>query len=125
MNPWLLALSVLVLRTDAAEPDARRFHQLADESRIDALLHEDFAKAPKDLQARLGMVSERFLGTPYRQGPLGEGPEGEFDRDPVVDFKEADCTTFLEQTMALAIEGDLTAAKATLQKIRYKNGEIR
>src|SRR5262249_12310126 len=106
------------------QPDVRRYHELPDE-RIDELLREDFAKAPKDLRVRVGLVSERFLGTPYRQGPLGEGPDGGFDRKPLISFQEADCTTFIEHVMAMAIEGDRRRAKATLQKIRYKNGEVR
>jgi len=76
------------------------------------------------LQRRVEAVSERFIGTPYKLGPLGEGPDGLFDRDPLARFDEFDCTTFVETVMALSLESDLTAAEATLQKIRYKDGQI-
>jgi len=76
------------------------------------------------LQDRVAAVSEAFLGTPYRLGPLGEGPDGDFDRDPLYSFKELDCTTFVEEVMALSLESDLDRAKLLLQKIRYRNGVV-
>ena len=69
-------------------------------------------------------ISALFLGVPYKLGPLGEGPDGEFDRDPLIRFDAFDCTTFVETVMALALESDLDAAARTLQKIRYKDGQI-
>ncbi|MBI5881490.1 MAG: DUF1460 domain-containing protein, partial [Elusimicrobia bacterium] len=78
-----------------------------------------------DLSSRVAAVSEAFLGTTYRLGPLGEGQDGEFDKDPLYSFKKVDCTTFVEQVMALALEPDLKkAVSGTLQRIRYKDGEI-
>jgi hypothetical protein len=60
---------------------------------------------------------------PYKLGPLGEGKNGEFDKDPLYSFKQADCTTFVEQVVALALEPDLKKAlSGTLQRIRYKDG---
>lgn len=76
------------------------------------------------LRDRLAEVSGRFLGTPYRWGPLGEGPSGEFDRDPLIRFDAADCTTFVEEVLALSLEPDLEKAKALLQRIRYEGGRI-
>lgn len=81
-------------------------------------------KKQPDLQKRVEEVSALFLGTPYKLGPLGEGPEGEFDRDPLVDFEKVDCTTLVEQTMALALRSDMKEALETLQKIRYKEGKV-
>lgn len=76
------------------------------------------------LEARLDAVSERFLGTPYKLGPLGEGEAGEYDRDPLISFTQADCTTFVEQVLALSLEPDLEKAKALLQRIRYREGRV-
>ena len=69
-------------------------------------------------------ISELFLGVPYKLGALGEGPDGEFDRDPLIRFDAFDCTTFVETVMALSLDSDLDAATRTLQKIRYKDGQI-
>lgn len=76
------------------------------------------------LSRRVEAVSERFIGTPYQLGPLGEGPDGRFDRLPTVRFDAFDCTTFVETVMALSLESDLGAAEATLQRIRYKDGQV-
>jgi hypothetical protein len=76
------------------------------------------------LMQRVEAVSELFLGTPYKLGPLGEGPDGEFDRDPLIRFDAFDCTTFVETVMALSLESDLSSAARTLQRIRYEDGHI-
>ena len=81
-------------------------------------------KAHPLLPDRILAVSGALLGIPYRLGPMGEGPEGEFDRSPTYSFKELDCTTFVEEIMALSLESDLDQAKALLQKIRYKDGKV-
>ena len=73
---------------------------------------------------RVEAVSELFLGVPYKLGSLGEGPDGEFDRDPLIRFDAFDCTTFVETVMALSLDSDLDSAMRTLQKIRYKDGQI-
>ncbi|HVA67283.1 MAG TPA: N-acetylmuramoyl-L-alanine amidase-like domain-containing protein [Elusimicrobiota bacterium] len=77
-----------------------------------------------DLQDRISVVSSYFLGTPYVLGPLGEGPRGEFDRNPIVSFSALDCTTFVEETIAFSLEPNLARGTALLQKIRYKDGVI-
>ena len=76
------------------------------------------------LAQRVEAVSELFLGVPYKLGSLGEGPDGEFDRDPLIRFDAFDCTTFVETVMALSLDSDLESAMRTLQKIRYKDGQI-
>jgi len=76
------------------------------------------------LAQRVEAVSELFLGVPYKLGSLGEGPDGEFDRDPLIRFDAFDCTTFVETVMALSLDSDLDSAVRTLQKIRYKDGQI-
>jgi len=83
-------------------------------------IHQEAAPLPQRMEA----VSALFLGVPYKLGPLGEGPGGEFDRDPLIRFDAFDCTTFVETVMALALNSDLEAATRTLQKIRYKDGQI-
>ncbi|MDE1977050.1 MAG: DUF1460 domain-containing protein, partial [Elusimicrobia bacterium] len=77
-----------------------------------------------NLQDRIEVVSSYFLGTPYVLGPMGEGPQGEFDRNPIVSFSALDCTTFVEETMAFSLDPDLAGGTALLQKIRYKDGVI-
>jgi len=83
-------------------------------------IHREAASLPERMEA----VSALFLGRPYKLGPLGEGPGGAFDRDPLIRFDTFDCTTFIETVMALSLNADLDAAERTLQRIRYKDGQI-
>lgn len=73
---------------------------------------------------RLELTSAQALDTPYRLGPLGEGPGAPFDQKPLINFKEVDCVTFCEQSLALALAKDHAETVKILQKIRYKNGQI-
>jgi hypothetical protein len=107
--------AILVSASIAAEPLSNAHIQ--DEL---ARIHREGAPLPQRVEA----VSQLFLGVPYKLGPLGEGPNGEFDRDPLIRFDAFDCTTFVETVMALALESDLDTATRTLQKIRYKDGQI-
>lgn len=75
-------------------------------------------------QERLRRISERAKGTPYLLGPLGEGPKGVYDKDPLIDLTKVDCVTFCEQTLALALSKTYQEAFQTLQRIRYKSGKI-
>lgn len=115
-----LALALCLSAPAAAAPIL--FHE-ADQKKIAAELKRIHRKH-KALPARIAAVSERFIGTPYRLGPLGEGPEADFDREPTYSFREADCTTFVEHVMALSLERELPKALKTLQRIRYKDGTV-
>lgn len=67
---------------------------------------------------------ERLLGAPYVADPFGEGPQGEYDRNPLSRFDAFDCTTFVETVTALALSGSGADFQTTLNRIRYKDGEI-
>lgn len=119
----LMAFSAPALGADDAGRPVR-FHALASPEQVESLMKDDFA-APAALRERLSLVSGRFLGTPYVLGPLGEGPEGEFDRGPLVSFSALDCTTFVEETMAFALAGSYAGGLDVLRRIRYRDGIVR
>ncbi|MBN2497130.1 MAG: DUF1460 domain-containing protein [Deltaproteobacteria bacterium] len=73
---------------------------------------------------RVLAVSSRFVGTPYRLHPLGEGPGREPDPDPLIRFDAVDCTTFIEQTMALARSRSALEGLYWLRRIRYVDGRV-
>jgi hypothetical protein len=79
-----------------------------------------------DLVDRFVQASALFLGTPYAGGPLGEGEGNSPDSDPRVDFGRADCVTYLEQTLALAIEPLFGEGRFldALDAIRYRDSEV-
>ncbi|MFA6003035.1 MAG: N-acetylmuramoyl-L-alanine amidase-like domain-containing protein [Elusimicrobiota bacterium] len=114
-------LVVLLASAGAAQAPERFFNMPPEEV---ARTLQNIHKNTPSLEGRLAAISARFLGAPYRLGPLGEGPDGEFDRDPGFDLKAVDCTTFVEETLALALRPDAASACALLQKIRYRDGIV-
>ena len=83
--------------------------------------------------AAIGRLAESFVGTPYTPGTLeADGPEG-----LVINFREFDCVTFVENMLAmtrfirdggadLLQDGDATEARFEeyLTDLRYRGGEI-
>ncbi len=80
---------------------------------------------PPRLVPRIEAVSAQARNTPYLLGPLGEGAGAPYDSKPLIDLTQVDCVTFCEQTLALALSQSYGEAVKTLQKIRYKAGEIK
>ncbi|MGQ0720307.1 MAG: N-acetylmuramoyl-L-alanine amidase-like domain-containing protein [Candidatus Eiseniibacteriota bacterium] len=80
--------------------------------------------AAERLTDRFVEATALFLGTPYFDGPLGEGDAGGPDPDPRFDFSRADCVTYLEQALALALAtpSDEASFLAALDAIRYAGG---
>lgn len=124
MGQALVAVLLSLLASLACASSAGPGFVGLDETAIARELRAIHAAHP-DLPGRIEAVSERFLGVPYRLGPLGEGEGGEYDRNPRISFRELDCTTFIEETMALSLEPGLEKAKTLLQRVRYKDGEVR
>ncbi|MBP8128629.1 MAG: DUF1460 domain-containing protein [Candidatus Hydrogenedentes bacterium] len=93
----------------------------SNEAEVDAFL---LGLRGLSFEARLVETARAFVGAPYKDGPLGEGPEGKYDKDPLIDLTCADCVTFVEQTIALAASETYQEAFTLLQHIRYKDGRI-
>ncbi len=75
------------------------------------------------LNERLHYFSNAFLGEPYLLGPLGEGQDGLYNRNPLFRIDAFDCLTFVETVMALAESQNATAFEETLKTIRYQDGQ--
>ncbi len=84
----------------------------------------ELARTEPQFEARLERVIRDSVGTPYFDGPLGEGPTSIIDKDPLVDFTRVDCVTSVEQWIAAASARDYTEMFDHLQRIRYKDGVI-
>lgn len=80
------------------------------------------AKGPT-LSARIESVSQSFLGAPYSDFPLGEGPGDRFDAGPTYRFDTFDCTTFVETVLALATAKTAAEFEPRLRGIRYHKGQ--
>lgn len=119
----ILTVGLCLAAIAVSAQNSPRFYQM-DETQIAAALKQIHHDNPT-LQARVEAVSAAFLGIPYKLGPLGEGGGADFDGDPLYSFTQVDCTTSVEEVMALSIEPDLDkAVHDVLQKIRYKDGQI-
>lgn len=135
-TPLALALGLLAFASGtsggqpaSAAPPARRagpaltpFYEMSD-AEVAATLRRIHERNPT-FGARVAALSARFLGTPYKFNPLGEGPGAPLDRDPTFSVQHVDCLTFLEEVAAMAHAPDLATAKRLLQHIRYAGGRI-
>jgi hypothetical protein len=75
--------------------------------------------------SRLDKFSQIFLGLPYGDGgPLGEGPEGRYDQDPLYRFDTFDCTTYVETIISLALSRSPREFEQQMDNIRFENGEV-
>jgi hypothetical protein len=101
---------------------SERFDQMS-EAQLRFYLSGQFRRRPEAL-ARLEDVSALFLGTPYVASPLGEGAGHPPDPDPLIRFDGVDCTTFVEQTLALSRSHSLPEALVWLRRIRYLDGRM-
>ena len=114
---------MIIIRTLFAVLGAALQVQQMNQSDVDAYLAELTERQP-DFRSRVNDVAQRSLGTPYADGPLGEGPGAKYDDDPLMDLTRVDCVTFVEQTIALTASSSYQDAFDLLQKVRYRNGEI-
>lgn len=75
---------------------------------------------------RVKFFAETLLqkGSPYLEGPLGEGRNGEFAQEPLYRLDGFDCTTFVETVISLARSTNENQFKEEINKIRYKNGQV-
>jgi hypothetical protein len=73
---------------------------------------------------RLLVVSAAMLDVPYARSPLGEGAGRQPDPDPIIRFDAVDCTTYIEQCLALARARSLPEALGWLRRIRYLDGRM-
>jgi hypothetical protein len=77
------------------------------------------------LSRRIELFSKDFLGLPYGfGGPLGEGPQGRYDQDPLYRFDSFDCTTYVETVFSLSLAQTPNEFEFMMNKIRYEDGEI-
>ena len=90
---------------------------------VDAYL-EVLQRDKPDYLARFSQVVRDCEGTPYQDGPLGEGPEGAYDTDPLIDLTRVDCVTYVEQCVALAAGTDFADVTDKLQRVRYAGGHV-
>lgn len=77
-----------------------------------------------ELRARVVEVARRNLGQPLEMYLLGEYPFENYDPQPLYCLKKTDCMVFVEQAYAMALSSGWASFVRTLQRIRYRDGQI-
>jgi len=112
---------IVILFFLTAGTSVKPLYEMSDEE-INTVLQELHTQK-KNVISKIEFFSEIAKDTPYQLGVLGQGAEGKYDKDPLINFKSVDCMTFCEQILALSISSTYDEAFNNLQKIRYKNGK--
>lgn len=91
---------------------------------VDRYLHLMQPKRNLPLNQLVIETSRFLLGTPYAAATLEKEPE-----QLVVNLRELDCTTFVENSLALSLtlkslHPDFATYCKKLQSLRYRNGEV-
>ncbi|MGE3919490.1 MAG: N-acetylmuramoyl-L-alanine amidase-like domain-containing protein [Gammaproteobacteria bacterium] len=86
---------------------------------ITSLLASLPSKDQKD--KRLTQASAAFIGKSYLLGALGEGPDGQFDQNPLYRTDSFDCETFVDTVIALLHAKNTNDFSYQMNNIRYSN----
>lgn len=129
---WAIAILPLVFLLGACAPrtqvrDLASLHDTPlyrfNEREVDAYL-QWLSTQPMTPQERVVHLARKSVGQPYRLYLLGEHPFELYDPDPLYCLSASDCVTFVEHVHAMALSHGWASFFRTLQRIRYKNGEI-
>ncbi|MFZ6872811.1 N-acetylmuramoyl-L-alanine amidase-like domain-containing protein [Undibacterium sp. Di27W] len=140
MFPRVLAFALasallIVLPAQAQEKQASTSARLANEpfqnkkifqmtpQEVDQYLVFLHANVP-DLRQRIAMIARKNIGQPYKLNLLGEFPFELHDNLPMYSLTHSDCLVFVEHTYAMALSSSWEEFFWTLQRIRYKDGQI-
>lgn len=125
-NMMLLSLLTLPATAAAGADNEIIFHNEANDTiKINRLLDDGMvATGNKNGNERIAFFAAKFIDAPYTAGTLEHSPE-----TLVVNIDEFDCTTLIENALALAYtigEGRTSWRDFiyNLQRFRYKNGTI-
>jgi cell wall-associated NlpC family hydrolase len=87
---------------------------------LDVLIRASSAIA--EAGERIAFLSEKFLGTPYRESTLiGNETVPEV---LVVNLEGLDCFTFIDYIEAMRLSGSFREFAEKLRKVRYRSGEV-
>ncbi|OPZ71264.1 MAG: hypothetical protein BWY83_01231 [bacterium ADurb.Bin478] len=73
---------------------------------------------------RMAYYSERFLDAPYELVCEGEGENGRYETQPLLNLRQVNCMTYCEIVLALSLSDYYEEFFNVLQHIRYRQGII-
>lgn len=120
---FLLSITFLLSSTISDALDSKSIEQQANNS-IKKLYHTLKTSQNLSMSSRIEYFSKQFLGTPYKLGALGEGPDARYDQFPQYRIDGFDCDTYVNTILALATADSLESFKQCLKFTRYKDGKI-
>lgn len=82
------------------------------------------ASHSQNIIERIKADSVYFLGKPYLNGALGEGPTGEFDQSPLFRIDAFDCLTYVSTVLALVKADNVAEFEGNIKKVNYRNGVV-
>ncbi len=150
--PWIASCALVRTASEEERPmrvtepaaSAERQAEIAERLGLDAGMIADLERRPlytfeekevdvyltylqeaiPDFRDRVVHLGRKNLGQPYSLHLLGEFPFETYDPLPLYNLRESDCVVFAEHTYAMALANDWPSFFATLQRIRYAEGEI-
>jgi len=79
---------------------------------------------PYSLSDKMVKLSSVFFNVPYQVEPLGEGKQGEFNRQPLYRLDGFDCETFVNTVSALALAHNIKQFQQYMRDLTYQNKKI-
>ncbi len=92
---------------------------------IDSIYQDGLTQASVLFVDKMTFISGHFLGKPYLNGALGEGPAAEFDENPRFRTDSFDCVTFVNTVLAVAISKNKDEFNRHILKINYYDSDPR
>ena len=124
LKKYLLFFVLILSRTSFA---ANSLITPYDEVKLTQQFAQIYATLPQlkqqNIATRIATFSNYFINRPYLLSPLGEGPRGKFDQNPLFRDDAFDCQTFVETVLALANAHDVASFKHHLSAIRYAQNQ--
>jgi len=112
------------MKTSSAQSNrANWIFKAEDKNLVEEKLNSFSVKSTLPISELITEIGLSFLGTPYAAATLENGLEEKL----VINLKELDCTTFVENCLALALtiksgKTDFESYALELEKIRYRDG---
>lgn len=113
---------LLLCSSKAPQAGGKLYHQMPAKE-IDQDLRR-VAALPMSAAEKMTYFSERFTGAPYLLVCEGEGENGLYETEPLLNLKKINCMTYCEIVLAMTLSRDYEEMFNVLQHIRYRDGFI-
>ena len=101
-------------------------YRMADHDAVIDSIYQDLnTQTFRQIADRIARVSYCFLNKPYVAGCLGEGPDGQFDQNPLYRTDQFDCVTFINTVLALVLSKNRNEFHHNLLRINYYDAELK